>query len=124
MRFATWCVLSGLLGCTSAWNAGPGPYSAAEVDRTLAPVRALEARCYAGSISETERRRVRLSFILYIDERGAVRSDPVEADVRDPDLTECMRTGLDALRFEPKNASDQLRVSFELGTTTTAAAKE
>ena len=116
-------LLVGLTGCISGAS-GPAPYTAAEVDRSLAPVRDLEARCYAGSSSKVDGRPVRLEFILYIDERGGVRSDPVAGDLRDPDLTDCMRKGLDALRFEPKNASDQLRLAFDLGAAGNAAAKE
>jgi hypothetical protein len=103
---------------------GEPPHTAAEVDRALAPVHALEARCYAGSQTEAAGRAVRLEYILYIDERGSVRSDPVVIDARDPALTDCMRKGLDELRFEPKNEADQLHLDFELGPDKTAAVKE
>jgi hypothetical protein len=124
MQMTTWWLLAALPGCTSAWNQGEGPYTAAEVDRALAPVRALETRCYAGSQTAAAKRAVRLEFILYIDERGRVRSDPVLVDARDPALTQCMRKGLDELRFEPKNEADQLHLNFELGPGRTAATKE
>jgi len=101
--------------CTSAWGETAGPFTAAETERALAPVKQLQARCYTGSASQAARRMVRLEFSVYVDERGTLRSDPIAGDLRDPGLTECMRTGLDTLRFPAKGEADQLRLSFELG---------
>ena len=58
---------------------------------------------------------VRLEFIVYVDEQGEVRSDPVEGDLHDPGLSECLRTGLDTLQFPAKGEADQLHLTFELG---------
>jgi hypothetical protein len=104
------------VGCTSAWNDGARPpYTAAETNRALGPVSQLKARCYDRSLSQRQRRPVRLELVLYVDEHGAVRSAPVAGDPRDPQLVECMRLGLDALRFPPKGEADQLHLSFDMG---------
>jgi hypothetical protein len=107
------CVIAALGACTSG-RGSPPPFSAAETDRALRPLKELEPRCYAKSQSKLEKRAVRLEFVLYVDERGAVRSDPVVVDPRDAALTECLRAGLDALQFPAKGESDQIRVSFDL----------
>jgi hypothetical protein len=111
----TWIAFGWLAGCTSAWNDGARPpYTAAETNRALAPGSNLKARCYDGSLSRRQQRAVRLEFILYVDEHGAVRSAPVVGDPRDPRLVECMRSGLDTLRFPPKRAAEQLHLDFDM----------
>jgi hypothetical protein len=102
-----------LMACTSG-RGGPPPFTAAETERALRPIKQLEPRCYADSQSKHEKRGVRLEFVLYVDERGSVRSDPVLVDPRDAALTECLRAGLDALHFPAKGESDQIRISFDL----------
>lgn len=108
------CAIVALAGCTSGWNGGTPPYTAAETDRALRPLKELEPRCYSQSQSKLEKRAVRLEFVLYVDERGAVRSDPVLVDPHDAALTECLRAGLNALQFPAKGERDQIRVSFDL----------
>jgi hypothetical protein len=77
-------------------------------------VSSLESRCYAGSDAQRAKRTVQIQYVLYVDERGAVRSEPVGGDL-DPKLIECMRHGLDALKFPAKGERDQLRLVAQLG---------
>jgi hypothetical protein len=77
-------------------------------------VKALEQRCYEGSESQRNKQKVLLEYVLYIDERGAVNSDPVGGDFVPP-LIECMRLGLDTLQFPAKGVTDQLRLTVQLG---------
>lgn len=102
-------------GCASAW-ADPERivYSAEETRRALAPLPALQRRCYAGSLSEQAQRAVQLEFLLFVDKDGAVRSDPQAAYPSDPALLECLRTGLNQLRFPSKGETEQIRVGLEL----------
>lgn len=103
-------------GCASSWAAPERVvFSADETQRALTPLRTLQQRCYAGSASRSERRPVRLEFLLFVDEQGAVRSDPLTGYASDPALLECLRTGLDQLRFPAKGETDQIRVGLELG---------
>jgi hypothetical protein len=100
-------------GCQSSWSGRP-PFTAAETERALAPVKALQRRCYDDSQSRLTGRHVGLEFLLFVDEHGAVRSDPVQGDPHDPALIECLRAGLDSLHFPAKGEREQLRVSFDL----------
>ena len=110
---ALWLVFAA--SCTSAWNDPERlTYSAAETNRALAPLRQLERRCYADSLSQRAQRAVKLEFVLYIDAQGDVRSDPRQALPADPELLECVRTGLNELHFPAKGEADQLRVGLEL----------
>jgi hypothetical protein len=109
---AAWVVC---VACTSAWSeSGPPPFTAAETNRALAPVKGLESRCYEGSESQRANRIVWLQFVLYVDEHGAVRSDPVAGDL-EPRVIECLRAGLDSLKFPAKGERDQLRLDVQLG---------
>lgn len=100
-------------GCQSSWSGRP-PFTAAETERALAPVKALQQRCYDDSQSRLTGRHVQLEFLLFVDEQGAVRSDPVRGDPHDPPLIECLRAGLDGLHFPGKGEREQLRLSFDL----------
>ena len=102
-------------GCVSGWSqSGPPPFSPAETEHALAPVKGLEQRCYADSQSQRDRRHVQLEFLLFVDEHGSVRSDPVQGDPHDPALIECLRAGLNGLQFPAENVRDQVHVSFDL----------
>lgn len=102
-------------GCTSSWNDPERVvFSAAETQRALAPLRSLQQRCYGASASRRDLRPVRLEFLLFVDEQGAVRSDPLTGHPSDPGLLDCLRTGLNALRFPAKGETDQIRVGLEL----------
>lgn len=90
------------------------PYTDAEIDRALTPVRGLRARCYAPSRSAAQRARVVVDFTLAVEDDGAVRSRPKYASADDAELLECLRHGLDALRF-PARGREWLRVHLELG---------
>jgi hypothetical protein len=104
-----------LAGCASSWaNPERIVYSADETNRALAPLRPLQQRCYAGSASRREQRPVKLEFVLFVDEQGAVRSDPVDGYPSDPALLECLRAGLNELQFPAKGETDQIRVGVEL----------
>jgi hypothetical protein len=101
--------------CTSAWNqSGPPPFTAVEINRALAPVSQLKVRCYDVSASRREKRRVQLEFEVHVNEQGAVHSEPVAANAPDPKLIDCMRLGLDAIRFPANRKPDQLHLSFEM----------
>jgi hypothetical protein len=105
-----------LVACTSAWNdSGPPPYTAAETDRALAPIKPMQVDCYAASQSARDKRSVKLEFMLYVDEQGAVHSEPQLAEPHDPGLIECMRRGLDGLQFPKRGEHDELRLQFQLG---------
>jgi hypothetical protein len=109
------CFASAAAACTSAWNqSGPPPFTAAETNDALEPVKALERRCYDGSESQRNKQKVHLEYVLYIDAQGGVNSDPVAGDFVPP-LIDCMRTGLDSLKFPAKGVADQLHLSVQLG---------
>lgn len=101
-----------LLACTSSRS--PSPFSAAEIERALAPSKHLEARCYQPSESARQSRPVRLEFRLEVLATGAVQAIPTLAEPREPALVECFRHGLDELRF-PARGRDHLELTFELG---------
>jgi hypothetical protein len=77
-------------------------------------VKSFESRCYEGSESQQAKKIVRLAFVLYVDEHGAVRSDPIGGDL-EPRVIECLRVGLDSLKFPAKRERDQLRLDVQLG---------
>lgn len=109
------CLACGFVACTSAWNeSGPPPFTAAETNDALKPVKVLEQRCYEGSESQRHNQKVHLEYVLYIDKQGAVTSDPVGGEYVPP-LIECMRLGLDTLKFPAKGVTDQLRLTVQLG---------
>jgi hypothetical protein len=109
------CFALAITACTSAWNdTGPAPYTAAETDRAFAPVEQLKKRCYDGSETARAGKPAKLEFMLYVDERGAVHSEPQLAEPSDPGLIDCMRVGLDALTFPARDKTDQLRLNFEM----------
>lgn len=102
-------------GCASAWaNPERIVYSADETQRALAPLRPLQQRCYAGSASQQDKRHVQIEFLLFVDEKGGVRSNPEAGYPSDPALLECLRAGLNDLRFPAKGETDQIRVGVEL----------
>lgn len=113
IALAYWALAA--FGCTSAWNEkGPPPFTAAETNNALRPVNDIERRCYEGSESEQRKLAVELEFVLYVNESGNVRSEPVGGDLA-PELIECVRKGLDTLKFPAKGASDQLHLQVQLG---------
>jgi hypothetical protein len=114
MRASCGLLLLLAAGCTSAWNDEQLVYSAEETDKALAPLRPLQQRCYAGSLSQQAKQLVKLEFILDVDKRGTVQSDPRGGYSADPALLECLRTGIDTLRFPAKGERDQVRVGLEL----------
>jgi hypothetical protein len=108
-------LLSLAAACTSAWNDPDRlTYTAAETVHALAPLRQLERRCYDDSSSKLAQRPVKLEFVLYIDAQGLVHSAPREGYPADPALLECLRTGLNELRFPAKGEADQVRIGLEL----------
>jgi hypothetical protein len=74
----------------------------------------MQRRCYEGSASQREKRPAKLEFRLFIDAQGGVRSDTFTGYPRDPQLLECLRQGLDTLRFPAKGETDQLRIGIDL----------
>lgn len=111
---AVWSVAAacGIAACVS--GGGPPPFTAAETNKALAPVKEIEQRCYEGSESQQKKRVAHLEFILYVSEQGNVKSEPVGGDLA-PDLIECVRHGLDTLKFPAKGEADQLHLDVQLG---------
>ena len=107
--------LSALTACTSAvFEPEAGPYSQAEINRSLAPVAQIERACYGASLSRQQQRKVRLEMIAYVNEQGQVHIDPVLVYPADPALTQCVYTRLSQLQFAAKGRSDQFRLRFDL----------
>jgi hypothetical protein len=100
------------LGCRPVHPAEP--FSSAEIDRALLPVKLLRKRCYDVSRSARAATFVSLDFSLDIRDTGEVRSSPKQASVEDPELIECVRHALDEIRF-PARGREWLRVHLELG---------
>ena len=116
MRKAWFLSVSLWIGCTSAWNdIGPPPFTAAETNRALAPVASLKARCYEQSRTKQQGQYARLTYVLHVREDGRVHSEPIEAQPWDPELIDCLRRGLDEVRFPSKGKTDQVVMEFELG---------
>jgi len=88
-------------------------YSAAEVDQALLPVKALRARCYAGSAAARAGHAATFAFSVQIAASGHVQAIPTFADPEEPPLIECLRHGLNELRF-PARARDRLELHLEL----------
>jgi hypothetical protein len=103
-------LLSGL-SCTKGPRAPV--YSAAEVDQALQGVKSLQARCYAGSAAARARRVATLDFSLQIAATGQVQAIPTDAYPEEPALIECLRHGLNEVRF-PARARDRLDLHLEL----------
>jgi len=89
-------------------------YSSAEVDQALAGVKALRARCYAGSAAARAGRPATFEFSVQVEESGEVRAVPTFADPEEPALIECLRHGLNDLRFPPRGR-DRFDLRLELG---------
>ena len=104
------------VGCTSAWNdTGPPPFTAAETHKALAPIAHLKERCYERSQTKQQGKFARLTYLLYVEKDGRVHTEPIEAQPWDPELIDCLRRGLDEVRFPSKGKADQVVLNFELG---------
>jgi hypothetical protein len=99
------------LGCTSRPTSSP--FTAAEIDRALAPTRTLRARCYLGSAAARAARPAVFEVTLQVEASGRVRAVPTFASPEEPALIECVRRALDDLRF-PARGRDRLQLHFEL----------
>jgi hypothetical protein len=95
----------------------PAPYTAAEVDHALAGLKGLRARCYAGSDAARAGRAAQFDFSMQISESGQVQAIPTFASPEEPALIECLRHGLNEVRF-PARARDRLDLHLELGAPT------
>jgi hypothetical protein len=103
-----------LLSCLSCTKGPRAPaYSAAEVDQALQGVKSLQARCYASSPAARARRVTTLDFSLQIAATGQVQAIPTNASPEEPALIECLRHGLNEVRF-PARARDRLDLHLEL----------
>jgi hypothetical protein len=100
------------LACQS--SPPPSPFSPAEVERALAPVKQVEARCYGASQSGRDAQKVELGFRLEIEPSGRVQAIPTRAKPHEPALVECVRHGLNELSF-PARGRDHLELNLELG---------
>jgi hypothetical protein len=113
-RFVSAAVLLAcLVGCSSAPPAA-SPFSAAETDQALAPVRRLRARCYDSSALARAGKKVVLDFKLEVEPSGSVRAIPTFAEPGDPEIIECVRGELNRVRF-PARGRDRLDLHFEMG---------
>jgi hypothetical protein len=92
----------------------PSPYTSAEVEQALAPVRQIQARCYEVSESKRQGHRVEMQVALEIDRDGRVQAIPGWVKPREAALVECVRSGLNELRF-PAKGHDHLELDLELG---------
>ena len=89
-------------------------YTSAEIDQALAGIKALRARCYAGSAAGRAGRPAKFEFSVQVEESGQVRAVPTFADPEEPALIECLRHGLNELRFPPRGR-DRVELRLELG---------
>jgi hypothetical protein len=105
-------LLAGLLAACARGQA-PSPFSASEIDAGLAPVKALRARCYPSSEAARSSRRASLDLSLEIAASGRVRATPTFAEPEDPQLIECLRAGLNELRFAARGR-DRIQLHLEL----------
>src|SRR4051812_4605675 len=87
----------------------PAPYTSAEVDHALVGVKALRARCYAGSAAARAGRPATFEFSVQIAASGDVQAIPTFADPEEPALIGCLRHGLNEVRF-PARARDRLEL--------------
>jgi len=102
-----------LLGCSSRQPAA-SPFSTAETNQALAPAQQLRPRCYDSSALARAGKKIVLDFKLEIEPSGAVRAIPTFADPDDPEVIECVRRELNAIRF-PARGRDRLDLHFEMG---------
>jgi hypothetical protein len=101
-----------LWSCTS--RPVPPPFTPAEIDAALVPVKALKALCYPASAAARASLVAVFDFSLDISATGQVRSVPTNASPAEPELIECLRRGLDAIRF-PERGHDRLQLHLEMG---------
>lgn len=105
-------IATAMLACGNARP--PSPFTSAEVDQALAPVREIEARCYDASESKRQGRKVDMQVSLEIDRSGRVDAIPGAVSPREAALVECVRHGLNGLRF-PAKGHDRLELDLQLG---------
>jgi hypothetical protein len=103
----------GSLACCSRPPAA-SPFSVAETNQALAPVKQLRKRCYESSALARAGQRIALDFRLEIAPSGSVHAIPTFAKPDDPETIECVRRELNALRF-PARGHDRLLLHFEMG---------
>jgi hypothetical protein len=106
-----------LLACLSACSSPPppaSPFSAAETDQALSPVRRLRARCYDSSALAHAGKKIVLDFKLEVEPSGSVRAIPTFVEPDDPEIIECVRNELNQVRF-PARGRDRLDLHFEMG---------
>ena len=108
-----------VLSCTTGQK--PPPYTSAEVDQAFVSVKGLRARCYAGSAAARAGRTATFDFSLLVATSGQVQAIPTFASPEEPELIECLRHGLNEVRF-PARARDRLNLHLEIGTAASARA--
>jgi hypothetical protein len=113
MRASGLLLVAGLASACAS-RAPASPFSSAEIDHALAPLKSLEARCYAGSESGRSARLAVLDFSLEVAASGSVKAVPTFAEPEEPALLECLRQALDRLVF-PARGRDRLQLHLELG---------
>jgi hypothetical protein len=101
-----------LLGCSS--RPAASPFYAAETNQALTPAKQLRRRCYDASALARAGKKIVLDYKLQIESSGVVRAIPTFAEPGDPEVIECVRHALNAIRF-PARGRDQLDLHFEMG---------
>jgi hypothetical protein len=90
------------------------PFSAAEINEALAPVKQLRRQCYGPSALAGARRTIQLEFQLEVGPSGNVRATPTAPQPPDPEVIECVRRELNRIAF-PARGHDRLNLHFEMG---------
>ena len=106
-------LLAGLGACSSQQPAA-SPFSTAETEQALAPVRRLRAHCYDSSALAHAGKKIVLDFKLEVEPSGSVRAIPIFVEPDDPEVIECVRNELNQVRF-PARGRDRLDLHFEMG---------
>ena len=100
-------------GCASHLPTA-SPFSADETNQALAPAKQLRPRCYKSSALAQTGKNLVLDFKLEVEPSGAVRAIPTFAEPDAPEVIECVRRELNAIRF-PARGRDRLVLHFEMG---------
>jgi len=114
LKSASMAVLLACLADCSSRPPAASPFSTAETDHALAPVRQLRARCYDSSALAHAGKKIVLDFKLEIDTSGSVRAIPTFVEPDDAEIIECVRNELNQVRF-PARGRDRLDLHFEMG---------
>src|ERR1700753_2124001 len=79
-----------LSGCSSP-PPPKSPFTDAETNQALAPVRGLRAHCYDSSALAQAHQKIVLDFELEVEPSGTVRAIPKLVQPKSPEVVECVR---------------------------------